>query len=73
MVWLYGRHVLQAGAPLPVITAILGHADTRMTERHYAHLVASHVAQMIRATMPKLGLVESGTLSRIVDHRAAQR
>jgi hypothetical protein len=29
-----------------------------MTERHYAHLVPSHVAQVIRATMPKLGLVE---------------
>jgi len=29
-----------------------------MTERHYAHLVSSHVAQVIRASMPKLGLVE---------------
>jgi integrase len=48
----------QAGASLPVIAANLGHTDTRMTERHYAHLVPSHVAQVIRATMPKLGLVE---------------
>lgn len=54
----YATHLLQAGAPLPVIAANLGHADTRMTERHYAHLVPSHVAQVIRATMPKLGLVE---------------
>jgi hypothetical protein len=30
-----------------------------MTERHYAHLVPSHVANVIRATMPKLGLVET--------------
>jgi hypothetical protein len=35
-----------------------GHADTRITERHYAHLVPSHVAQVIRATMPRLGLLE---------------
>ena len=54
----YATHLLQAGAPLPVIAANLGHSDTRMTERHYAHLVPSHVAQVIRATMPKLGLVE---------------
>jgi len=54
----YATHLLQGGAPLPVIAANLGHSDTRMTERHYAHLVPSHVAQVIRATMPKLGLVE---------------
>jgi len=54
----YATHLLRAGAPLPVIAANLGHSDTRMTERHYAHLVPSHVAQVIRATMPKLGLVQ---------------
>jgi integrase len=58
----YATHLLQAGAPLPVIAANLGHSDTRMTERHYAHLVPSHVAQVIRATMPKLGLVEPNTI-----------
>jgi hypothetical protein len=51
--------------PLPVIAANLGHADTRMTERHYAHLVPSHVAQVIRATMPKLGLVEAHSITPI--------
>jgi integrase len=56
----YATHLLRAGAPLPVIAANLGHADSRMTERHYAHLVPSYVAQVIRATMPKLGLVEPG-------------
>jgi len=54
----YATHLLQAGASLPVIAANLGHSDTRMTERHYAHLVPSHVAEVIRATIPKLGLVE---------------
>jgi integrase len=54
----YATHLLQAGAALPIIAANLGHADTRMTERHYAHLVPSYVANVIRATMPKLGLVE---------------
>lgn len=58
----YATHLLQAGAPLPVIAANLGHADTRMTERHYAHLIPSHVAQVIRAAMPKLGLIEPSSL-----------
>src|SRR3974377_181579 len=48
----------EATAGEPVIAANLRHSETRMTERHYAHLVPSHVAQVIRATMPKLGLVE---------------
>jgi hypothetical protein len=30
-----------------------------MTEWHYAHLFPSPVAQVIRASMPKLGLVET--------------
>jgi len=34
----YATHLLQAGAPLSVIAANLGHSETRMTERHYAHL-----------------------------------
>jgi len=66
----YATHLLQAGAPLPVIAANLGHSDTRMTERHYAHLVPSHVAQVIRATMPRLGLVEP---TAVVPFAPAQR
>jgi integrase len=54
----YATMLLRGGAPLPVIAANLGHADTRMTERHYAHLAPNYVADVIRATMPRLGLVE---------------
>lgn len=51
----YASHLVQAGAPLPVIAANLGHSDTRMTERHYAHLAPGYVADVIRASMPKMG------------------
>ena len=34
----------------------LGHADTRMTEKHYAHLAPPYVADTIRAHFPTLGL-----------------
>jgi len=36
--------------PIPVIAEQPQHADTRMTERHYAH--ASYVADAIRAFLP---------------------
>jgi hypothetical protein len=37
-----------------VIAAQLGHSDTRMTEKHYAHLAPSYVADTIRAALPPL-------------------
>jgi integrase len=49
-----------------VIAAQLGHADTRMTERHYANLSPSYVAETIRAAMPVLGIVEKSNLSKPV-------
>ena len=58
----YASHLVMAGAPLQVVAANLGHADTRMTEKHYAHLAPSYVADVIRATMPRLGLVEPNTV-----------
>jgi integrase len=44
------------GVPMPVIAKQLGHADTRMTEKHYAHLSGDYVADTIRAHFPKLGI-----------------
>jgi len=46
------------GVPMGVIAAQLGHHDTRMTEKHYAHLAPGYVAETIRAHFPKLGLAE---------------
>jgi integrase len=58
----YASYLVMAGAPLQVVAANLGHADTRMTEKHYAHLAPSYVADVIRATMPRLGLIEPSTV-----------
>jgi hypothetical protein len=44
------------GVPMGVIAEQLGHADTRMTEKHYAHLAPSYVADTIRAHFPMLGI-----------------
>ena len=45
-----------AGVPLLVVARNLGHADTRMVERHYGHLAPSFVVEAIRANAPRYGL-----------------
>ena len=54
----HGSQLAMNGVPMGVIAAQLGHADTRMTEKHYAHLSPSYVAQTIRANFPVLGLTD---------------
>ncbi|OAS14248.1 integrase [Methylobacterium platani] len=43
------------GTPLMVVARNLGHADTRMVEKHYGHLAPSYVADAIRAGAPRFG------------------
>jgi len=52
----YAGLLAKRGVSLQVIAAVLGHADTRMTERHYAHLAPDHVAQTVRAHLPSFGI-----------------
>jgi integrase len=40
---------VMSGVPLLVVAKNLGHADTRMVERHYGHLAPSYIADAIRA------------------------
>jgi integrase len=47
------------GVPMAVIARQLGHADTRMTERYYAHLAPNYVSDTIRANFPRLTISES--------------
>lgn len=51
----YASHAVMAGAPLLVIAKNLGHADTRMVEKHYGHLSQSYIADAIRAAAPRFG------------------
>jgi integrase len=43
------------GVPLMVVARNLGHADTRMIEKHYGHLAPSYVAEAIRKGAPRFG------------------
>jgi hypothetical protein len=50
---------------MAVIARQLGHADDRMTQRHYAHLAPNYVANTIRAHFPTLGIVEPSKVRAI--------
>jgi integrase len=51
----YASQLAMNGTPMPVIASLLGHADTRMTEKHYGHLAPSYVADTLRANLPSFG------------------
>jgi len=44
---------VMAGVPLMVVAQNLGHASTRMVEKHYGHLTPSYVTDAIRAGAPR--------------------
>ena len=44
-----------AGVPLLVVAKNMGHADTRMVEKHHGHLAPSYIVDAIRAGAPKFG------------------
>ena len=51
----YASLAVMNGVPLLVVAKNLGHADTRMCEKHYAHLAESYVADAIRAGAARFG------------------
>ncbi len=57
----YASTLAMRGVPMGVIAAQLGHADTRMTERHYAHLGPSYVSDTVRSALPSLGIAFNTT------------
>ncbi len=61
----HGSHLAMSGVPMGVVAAQLVHADTRMTEKHYAHLAPSYVAQAIRTNFPVLGLATDDNVVRL--------
>ena len=64
----HGSALAMKGVPMGVIAQQLGHADTRMTEKHYAHLAPSYVADTIRANFPTLWITGDTAVTSI-SHR----
>jgi integrase len=63
-------HLVMSGVPLPVVAQNLGHADSRMTEKHYAHLAPSYLAEQIRKFAPTFGTVENTNVTSLEKARA---
>lgn len=61
----HGSMLAMKGVPMAVIAKQLGHADTRMTEKHYAHLSPSYVADTIRASFPMLGITDASRITSV--------
>lgn len=69
----YGSLLAARGVPLQVIATAMGHADTRMTERHYAHLMPSHVANVIRANLPSFSDGTTSNVKKLSPKRKTRR
>ncbi len=53
----YASRLAMRSVSMSVIAAQLGHSDTRMTEKHYAHLGPSYVAQVVRDAFDDMELI----------------
>ena len=58
-----GILAVMGGMPLMVVARNLGHADTRMVERHYGHMSPDFVADAIRKSAPRFGFTPDPKLA----------
>jgi integrase len=58
----YASLLVKSGVPMRYVAEALGHSSTAMTEKHYAHLAPSHVADTIRKHAPTFGLGKSNVV-----------
>jgi integrase len=64
----YASALVKAGTPLAYVAESLGHANIKMVSKHYGHIEKSHLAETIRANVPKYGFAKSNV--RTLKHRA---
>jgi integrase len=57
--------LVQNGAPLNVVAQLLGHANDRMTQRHYAHLAPSYIAEVVKKNAPTFGFAKGSKVVRL--------
>ena len=61
----WASHAVMNGMPLMIVARNLGHADTRMVEKHYGHLAPSYIADAIRAGAPRFGFKPDSKLTAL--------
>lgn len=65
----YASALVAAGMPLALVAKLTGHADTRMLERHYAHLAPSDLSRALEAMAPSLDLPLGNTEELTIKQR----
>src|SRR5262249_47176268 len=65
----YASHYLMNGGDLPGLARQLGHSDTRMTTRHYAHLASRWLMADVQKSALRLGILP-GNVVRLTDRHA---
>jgi site-specific recombinase XerD len=53
----YASLLVEQGVSLQMVARLLGHSDTRVTEKHYAHLQPSTLADVVEKNL-LMGLTE---------------
>jgi len=61
----YASVLAQAGADLLTISKLLGHADTRITSRHYARLCDRTLASAVNNLLPAFGTTKAAKVAAI--------
>ena len=61
----YASLLAQAGADLLTISKLLGHADTRITSRHYAHLCDKTMSDAVNKFLPSFGHIMENKVKSI--------
>jgi integrase len=66
----WASHAVMNGTPLLVVAGNLGHADTRMVEKHYGHLAPGYRQDEIRKGAPKFGIKpKANNVTSLDEHR----
>lgn len=66
----YASHLAQAGIDLLTISKLLGHADTRITARHYAHLADKTLAAAV-TSLPSFKPAQQSIVAEVPRERVA--
>jgi integrase len=69
----YGSLLVNSGGSLNVISKALGHADTRMTQRVYAHLQEDVMRKELEKALPRIGKRMRSNVKRLDRAKAAKR
>ncbi len=61
----YASLLAQTGADLLTISKLLGHADTRITSRHHAHLCDETLANTVKSLLPSFNYKKEDKVTSI--------